>query len=154
MFSFSLTFVHVLCVFETTLPSERLHLTNKCFVLLQLRNPGVKIWLLCIKPILEGSSHLWLEQADFSQMPSSDAEWRCPFEPWSLNAEMEIPLRLLCQPIKRNQKGICCDFCNRMFHTCCCAVDGHTYDILSISSCSWICCDCGITFQTHSSTPA
>ena len=100
MFSFSLNFVHVLCVFETTLPSERLHFTNKCFVPLQLRNPGVKIWfswLLFIKPILEGSGHLWLEEADFPPLPSSDAEWRCPFEPWSLNAEMEIPLRHLCQ---------------------------------------------------------
>ena len=56
----------------------------------------------------------------------------------------KYPCGICAKPVKRNQKGICCDFCNRWFHTCCCAVDDHTYDILSISSCSWICCDCGL----------
>ena len=101
----------------------------------------------CIKPILEGSGHLWLEEAVFPQLPSSDAEWRCPFQPWSLNAEMEFPLLLLCQAckaVKRNHKGLCCDFCNSWLHTSCCAVDDHNYDNLSISSCSWICFDCGL----------
>ena len=55
----------------------------------------------------------------------------------------KFPYGICAKPVKRNQKGICCDFCNCWFHTSCCAVDDHTY-ILSISSCSWICCDCGL----------
>ena len=35
--------------------------------------------------------------------------------------------------VKLNQKGICCDSCDRLFHTRCCGVGEHMYNILSVS---------------------
>lgn len=55
----------------------------------------------------------------------------------------KFPYGVCKKPIKINQKGICCDSCDRWFHTRCCGVGDHMFNILLFSSCTWICCDCG-----------
>ena len=56
---------------------------------------------------------------------------------------LKFPCGVCEKPVKINQKGICCDSCDRWFHTRCCGVGDHMYNILSVSSCTWICCACG-----------
>ena len=56
----------------------------------------------------------------------------------------KFPCGSCSKPVKANQKGICCDSCDRWYHTRCCGVGDHIYNILSVSSCTWICCDCGL----------
>ena len=60
----------------------------------------------------------------------------------------KYPCMLCSQPVKINQKGICCDSCDHWFHTKCLNMDARTYNILSNSSCSWICEQCGLPNQT------
>ena len=55
----------------------------------------------------------------------------------------KFPCGICEKPVKINQKGICCDTCDRWFHTRCCGIGDHMYNILSVSSITWICCDCG-----------
>lgn len=47
---------------------------------------------------------------------------------------------------KSNQMGIQCDECERWFHVRhdCCDLSHEMYEILAISSCSWICPLCGL----------
>ena len=66
------------------------------------------------------------------------------FNPGPSTPRWKFPCCFCAKPVKRNHKGLCCDFCNCWLHTSCCAVDDHNYDNLSISSCSWICFDCGL----------
>ena len=50
------------------------------------------------------------------------------------------------KPFKSNQMGIQCDECERWFHVRpdCCDLSHEMYEILAISSCSWICPLCGL----------
>ena len=47
------------------------------------------------------------------------------------------------KPVKSNQKGILCDYCDRWYHSKCCLSD-LLYDTMANSSCLWMCCDCGL----------
>ena len=55
----------------------------------------------------------------------------------------KFPCGICSKPVKINQRGTCCDLCDRWYHTRCCLICDHMYDILANSSSSWICCDCG-----------
>ena len=46
------------------------------------------------------------------------------------------------KPVKSNQQGICCDHCDKWFHTRCCGMNKSTHDNLENSSCVWICPAC------------
>ena len=51
----------------------------------------------------------------------------------------------VCQKqVKKNQKGLHCDSCDLWYHTKCCRVNDAIYNALANSSCSWICCGCGL----------
>ena len=52
-------------------------------------------------------------------------------------------------PVKSNQKGIMCDFCDRWYHSQCCSVSTMN-DELTNSSCKWICNDCGLANYSNS----
>lgn len=58
--------------------------------------------------------------------------------------QYKFPCGVCSKPVKTSQKSICCDSCDRWYHTQCCSVGDHIYDTLANSSCSWICCDCGL----------
>ena len=47
-------------------------------------------------------------------------------------------------PVKCNQRGIQCDYCDKWYHTRCCAMSDHILDSLANSSCIWICTNCGL----------
>ena len=56
--------------------------------------------------------------------------------------QWKFPCGFCSKPVKRNQRGIQCDNCDRWFHTRCCKIGDESYKILGLSSCIWICCDC------------
>lgn len=62
----------------------------------------------------------------------------------TLASPIKFPCGICSKPVKINQRGICCDSCDRWYHTRCCLIGDHMYDILANSSCLWICCDCGL----------
>ena len=62
--------------------------------------------------------------------------------------QWKFPCGVCHKPVKSNQKGIQCDYCDRWYHSKCCMND-LIYDALANSSCLWICCDCGLpSFST------
>ena len=54
------------------------------------------------------------------------------------------------KPVKSNQKGIMCDFCDRWYHPRCCSVSDTMFVELANSSCIWICNDCGVANYSSS----
>ena len=57
--------------------------------------------------------------------------------------QWKFPCTICTNPVKTNQRGICCDQCDRWLHTQCCNVSDSTYENLANSSCAWICPECG-----------
>ena len=57
--------------------------------------------------------------------------------------QWKYPCGVCNKPVRSNQKGLQCDYCDRWFHSRCC-VNDYIYDSLVNSSCLWICCDCGL----------
>lgn len=58
--------------------------------------------------------------------------------------QWKFPCGVCDKPVKRNQKGIQCDNCDKWYHNKCCHIDDTIYNTLANSSCSWICCNCGL----------
>ena len=58
--------------------------------------------------------------------------------------EWKYPCGVCQKPVKNNQKGLQCDSCDLWYHTNCCRVNDIVYNALANSSCSWICCGCGL----------
>ena len=62
--------------------------------------------------------------------PNPEPQWKCP--------------RGVChKPLKSNQKGIQCDYCDGWYHSKCCMND-LIYDAMANSCCLKICYDCGL----------
>lgn len=57
--------------------------------------------------------------------------------------QRKYPYGICHKPVKFNQQGIQCDYCDRWYHSKCCMND-LIYDALANNSCLWICCDCGL----------
>lgn len=56
----------------------------------------------------------------------------------------KYPCGKCSKPVKSNQKGILCDFCDRWYHARCCEINNIQYDELADSSCIWLCAECGL----------
>ena len=54
----------------------------------------------------------------------------------------KFPCGVCEKPVKRNQRGVCCDQCNTWIHTRCCSMSSGTYEELANTSCIWICPTC------------
>lgn len=57
------------------------------------------------------------------------------------------PCALCSKPVRSNQKGILCDFCDRWHHIKCINMDLKTYVTLSSSEEEWRCCGCTTPFN-------
>ena len=57
---------------------------------------------------------------------------------------VKYPCGKCSKPVKSNQKGIQCDFCDYWYHTRCLNIDSITYNALANTSCVWGCTECGL----------
>lgn len=56
----------------------------------------------------------------------------------------KYPCGQCSKPVKSNQRGILCDFCDVWFHARCLNIDKIAYNALANSSCVWGCPTCGL----------
>ena len=56
----------------------------------------------------------------------------------------KFPCGICGKPVKVNQKGIQCDFCDIWHHKKCLNMDNIIYEALANTSCVWECCSCGL----------
>ena len=50
----------------------------------------------------------------------------------------KYPCTICPRPMK-NQRGLCCDWCDLWMHASCCGVSGVDYQWLSCDNCEWFC---------------
>ena len=69
----------------------------------------------------------------------------------SMNVELNpgptfrYPCGTCCRPSKKNkQSATLCDNCNTWYHKKCLDMNSKVFEALANSSCSWICCQCGL----------
>lgn len=62
----------------------------------------------------------------------------------NLNPGPKFPCGCCEKPVRWNQKGICCDHCDKWYHKSCANVSSASYSVLNNSSASWICYECGL----------
>ena len=58
--------------------------------------------------------------------------------------KFKYPCGVCSRPCKDNQPAIQCDSCNLWYHKKCLSMNTIVYKALENSSCSWICCQCGL----------
>ena len=88
---------------------------------------------------------------DYTLLSNNSETWVCLSctsltEHGQSQQHLQEPERLPCsrcnRAVRSNQRGICCDQCNRWFHIRCSNISTEDYTLLSSNSETWVCLSC------------